>query len=65
MWYNLRAEATFSNPVGLERLLKLDFAQLNDRGQKLLEVIKRATYPEIFQATAAQRQILTFRYSRK
>jgi len=51
------AEATFSSPVGLERLLKLDFAQLNDRGQKLPDVIKKATYPEIFQASAAQRQI--------
>jgi len=51
------AEATHSGPVGLERLLKLDFAQLNDRGQKLPDVIKKATYPEIFQAPAAQRQI--------
>ena len=51
------AEATFNRPVGLERLLKLDFAQLNDRGHKLPDVIKKATYPEIFQALAAQRQI--------
>ncbi len=51
------AEATFNRAVGLERLLKLDFAQLNARGQKLPDVIKKATYPEIFQAPAAQRQI--------
>jgi predicted AAA+ superfamily ATPase len=51
------AEATYNRPVGLERLLQLDFSQLNDRGQKLPDVMKRATYPEIFQAPAAERQI--------
>lgn len=51
------AEATHNHPVGLERLLKLDFAQLDDRGQKVQEVIKKATYPEISQAPTPERHI--------
>ena len=51
------AEVAKTNPVGLDRMLRLDFSHLTDRGQKLIEVIKSATYPEIFLASAAQRQI--------
>ena len=51
------AEAADTNSVGLDRMLRLDFSNIRDGGQKLLEVIKSATYPEIFLAPAAQRQI--------
>ena len=51
------AEATYSNPGGLQRLLKLDFKDIDSRGIKLLDAIKKATFPEIIQAEAADRRI--------
>ena len=50
------AEATYSNPVGLNRLLQLDFNDLDDRGLKLIDAIKKATFPEIAQADAPARR---------
>lgn len=41
------AEATNNNPGGLERLLKLDFKDINERGLSIVDAIKRATFPEI------------------
>jgi predicted AAA+ superfamily ATPase len=51
------SEATYSNPVGLQRLLQLDFRSLNDRGLKLMDAIRKATFPEITQADATDRHI--------
>jgi predicted AAA+ superfamily ATPase len=51
------AEATYSNPVGIERLLHLDFNNLDDRGVKLLDAIKIATFPEILRAEVTARRI--------
>jgi predicted AAA+ superfamily ATPase len=51
------AEATNSNPVGLERLLKLDFKNIGDRGFKLLDMIKKATFPEITEAEPNDRRL--------
>jgi predicted AAA+ superfamily ATPase len=51
------AEATHNGPGGLERLMKLDFKGINDRGLSLLNAIKRATFPEISQADTEARRI--------
>jgi predicted AAA+ superfamily ATPase len=51
------AEATYNTPGGLERLLNLDFKEISDRGIRLLDAIKKATFPEIIQAEAADRRI--------
>jgi predicted AAA+ superfamily ATPase len=51
------AEATRNIPGGLERLLKLDFKDLDARGIGLLDAIKKATFPEIIQAEANDRRI--------
>lgn len=44
------AEAIQGNPGGIERLLRLDFEDISDKGISLLDAIKRATFPEITQA---------------
>lgn len=41
------AEATGGTGNGLDRLLRLDFQNVNDRGISLTEAIRSATYPEI------------------
>jgi predicted AAA+ superfamily ATPase len=41
------AEATHNNPGGLERIMKLDFKGMDDRGMTLIDAVKRATFPEI------------------
>lgn len=51
------AEATYNIPGGVERLLKLDFRNINDRGLSLLDAIKRGTFPEIVGADIADRRI--------
>ena len=50
------AEVTNSHAGGIERLLRLDFKDLTDRGLTLLNAIQRATFPEIANAGAAERQ---------
>ncbi|MBS1663053.1 MAG: ATP-binding protein [Bacteroidetes bacterium] len=51
------AEATYNTPGGLERLLRLDFNNINDRGISLLNAIKKGTFPEIVEASIADRRI--------
>lgn len=51
------AEATYSPAGSLERIMKLDFKGINDRGLSLLDAIKRATYPEIAMADADTRRV--------
>lgn len=41
------AEATHDLGGGIERILKMDFKELNDRGISLTQAIKAATFPEI------------------
>lgn len=43
------AEATHDLGGGLERMLKMDFKGLNDRGISLIKAIKVASFPEILQ----------------
>ena len=51
------AEATYNIPGGLERLLNLNFKEISDRGIRLLDAIKKATFPEIIKAEAADRHV--------
>lgn len=51
------AEATGNIANGIQRLLNLDFTNINSGGIKLLDAIKKATFPEIIQAEAADRRI--------
>ena len=51
------AEATSNSSGGVERLLRLDFQNINDRGLSLLDAIKRGTFPEIVEAGTAHRRI--------
>lgn len=51
------AEATHNISGGIERLLRLDFNNINDRGLSLLDAIKRGTFPEIIEADIANRRI--------
>ncbi len=41
------AEATHNNPGGLEKIMKMDFKGIGDRGLSIVDAIKRATFPEI------------------
>ncbi len=49
------SEATHADSGGLERILKMDFHNLNDRGIGLIDAIKLASFPEISRLDAAQR----------
>jgi uncharacterized protein len=51
------AEATHNISGGVERLLRLDFRNIDDRGLSLLDAIKRGTFPEIVEAGIAERRI--------
>jgi predicted AAA+ superfamily ATPase len=51
------AEATHNIPGGIERLLRLDFKNVNHRGFSLLDAIKKGTFPEITEAGIADRRI--------
>lgn len=51
------AEATHNISGGIERLLRLDFKNINDRGLSLLNAIKKGTFPEIVEANIADRRI--------
>jgi predicted AAA+ superfamily ATPase len=51
------AEATHNISGGVERLLRLDFRSINDRGLSLLDAIKRGTFPEIVEAGISDRRI--------
>jgi predicted AAA+ superfamily ATPase len=51
------AEATHNVSGGIERLLRLDFSNLNDRGLSLLNAIKKGTFPEIVEAGIGERRI--------
>lgn len=51
------AEATHNSPGGLERIMKLDFKGIDDRGLTLLAAIKRATFPEIAMLEEDKRKI--------
>lgn len=51
------AEATHNISGGVERLLRMDFQNINDRGLSLLDAIKRGTFPEIVEASIADRRI--------
>lgn len=50
------AEATYSISGGVERLLRLDFKNVNDRGLSLMDAIKRGTFPEIVEASIEDRR---------
>ncbi len=50
------AEATFNISGGIERLLRLDFKDVSDRGYPLMNVIKRGTFPEIVDASGEDRR---------
>lgn len=41
------AEASNSNPGGIERMMKMDFIGIDDRGLSIVDAIRRATFPEI------------------
>ncbi|TDW96982.1 ATP-binding protein [Dinghuibacter silviterrae] len=51
------AEATYNIPGGLERLLRLDFKEIQDKGISLIEAIKRGTFPDIAQVGTDERRI--------
>jgi len=51
------AEATRAAAGGLNRIMKLDFKGIHDRGLSLIDAIKKATFPEISQADAEKRRI--------
>jgi predicted AAA+ superfamily ATPase len=51
------AEATHNNPGGLERIMKMDFKGINDRGLSLIDAIKKATFPEVSTLTGEERRI--------
>jgi len=51
------AEATHNNSSGIERLLRLDFKDINHRGFSLMDAIKKGTFPEIVEASADDRRI--------
>jgi uncharacterized protein len=51
------AEATHSNPGGIERLLKMDFNKIDNRGISIIEAIKCATFPEISNANSVERNL--------
>lgn len=50
------AEATHNNPGQLEKIMQLNFQDINDRGLTLLDAIKRASFPEILLATEEKRR---------
>jgi predicted AAA+ superfamily ATPase len=51
------AEATHNNSGGLERIMKMDFKGINDRGLSLIDAIKKATFPEVSTLTGEERTI--------
>lgn len=51
------AEASNGKGIGLEKLLKLDFSNLDDRGISVFDAIKMGTFPEIVQQGVKQRAI--------
>lgn len=51
------AEATHNNAGGLERIMKMDFKGINDRGLSLIDAIKKATFPEVSTLTGEERRI--------
>lgn len=51
------AEATYNNAGGLERIMKMDFKGINDRGLSLIDAIKKATFPEVSTLTGEERRI--------
>ncbi len=51
------AEATQSVGNGLDRLLRMDFSNLSDRGLTLTNAIKLATFPEIVRKESKERSI--------
>ena len=50
------AEATHDLGGGIERILKMDFKGLNDRGISLTQAIKAASFPEILQFDKEKRK---------
>jgi predicted AAA+ superfamily ATPase len=50
------AEATHDLGGGIERMLKMDFKQLNDRGIPLTQAIKAASFPELLQFDIEKRR---------
>lgn len=51
------AEATHNHAGGLERIMKMDFKGINDRGLSLIDAIKKATFPEVSTLTGEERRI--------
>jgi predicted AAA+ superfamily ATPase len=51
------AEATQGKGNGLDRLIKFDFTDINDRGLSINDAIKLATFPEIADKNARDRSI--------
>jgi predicted AAA+ superfamily ATPase len=51
------AEASNGKGDGLDRLLRLDFANISDRGLTITDAIKLATFPEIADKNAKERRI--------
>lgn len=51
------AEAIQGKGNGLDRLFNFDFAEINDRGLKITDAIKLATFPEIADKNDRQRSI--------
>lgn len=51
------AEATHNSAGGLERIMKMDFKGINDRGLSLIDAIKKATFPEVSTLTGEERRI--------
>jgi predicted AAA+ superfamily ATPase len=51
------AEAIQSPPGGLERIMKMDFGGLNDRGISLIDAISKATFPEVSTLSGDERKI--------
>ncbi len=49
------AEATHAHAGGIERILKMDFKGISDRGISLINAIKLASFPEITHLDAAKR----------
>jgi predicted AAA+ superfamily ATPase len=51
------AEAVAGNGNGLDRLVALDFAKINDKGLSITEAMKLSTFPEISGKTSNERSI--------
>jgi predicted AAA+ superfamily ATPase len=51
------AEAIQGKGNGLDRLIRFDFADINDRGLSITDAIKLATFPEIADKNAKERSI--------